>query len=94
MIFGVVADTPGMVLRTLLFRLQWVSNEEWFEKWAPLAQRNANGSKRVVFWCFNPQSTARRQAQTFLGFFSRDLFIRGNSFPKDNEMDMQLRAIL
>jgi hypothetical protein len=91
---GVVADTPGLVLRTLSFRLQWVENEEFFSLWAPMGLRNADGSKRIVFWAFDPEPTVRRQAQTFLGYLARDPFIRGNDFPKANQADFQLRAIL
>lgn len=91
---GIPADTPGHVLRTLLFRLQWVSDAEWWTKWAPLTARNADGSKKILFWCFDPESDARRQDKTFLGYLARDLFMRGNSFPRDNEVDFQLRAVL
>lgn len=89
---GVVAETSGAVLRSLLFRLQWVSDEEFWTLWAPLME--AKGKRQIVFWCFDPAATARRQHKTFLGFFARDLLKRGNDFPKDNQMDFQLRAIM
>lgn len=88
---GVPAETPGAVLRTLLFRLQWVEDEEWWTQWAPLVQ--AKGKRQVVYWCFDPDSTVRRQDKSFLGYFGRDLFLRGNDFPKANQMDFQLRAL-
>jgi hypothetical protein len=91
---GVVADTPGYVLRTLLFRLQWVENEEFWTKWAPMAQRRPDGSKQIVLWAFDPEATARRQAQTFLGFMARDIFKRGNDLGNRNTMDFQFRAVL
>lgn len=89
---GVVAETPGAVLRTLLFRLQWVSDEEFWTLWAPLMQ--AKGKRQITYWCFDPEATERRQDKTFLGFFTRDLFKRGNDFPLANQMDFELRAIL
>lgn len=91
---GVIADTPGAVLRTLLFRLQWVSDEEFWTLWAPMARRRADGGKQIVLWAFDPEPTVRRQAKTFLGYMARDIFMRGNDFPKANQMDFQLRAIL
>jgi hypothetical protein len=91
---GVIADTPGTVLRTLLFRLGWVEEEEFWSKWAPMAERRADGGKQIVFWAFDPEATVRRQAKTFLGFLSRDIFMRGNDFPKANQMDFQFRAIM
>lgn len=89
---GVVAETPGYVLRTLLFRLQWVSNSEFWDAWAPLAA--TKGRRQLIYWCFDPEPTVRRQDQSFLGYMARDIFMRGNDFPLDNQMDFQLRAIL
>lgn len=89
---GVIAETPGYVLRTLSFRLQWVSNDEFWSTWAPLAA--TKGKRQLVFIAFDPEPTVRRQDQSFLGYMGGDLFMRGNSFPKDNEADFTLRAIL
>lgn len=89
---GVVAETPGAVLRTLLFRLQWVEESEFWALWAPLME--AKGKRQITFWCFDPESTVTRQNKTYLGYFSRDIFIRGNDFPKANQMDIELRAVL
>lgn len=89
---GVVAETSGVVLRTLLFRLQWVSEAEWFDLWAPLV--SSRGRRQILLWVFDPASDVRRQAKTFLGFMVRDLFKRGNDFPRDNQVDFQMIAIL
>jgi len=91
---GVVADTPGTVLRTLLFRLGWVDEAEWWQKWAPMGLRDASGGKQPVFWAFDPEPTVYRQSKTFLGFMARDLFKRGNDQGTRNSMDVQLRGIL
>lgn len=89
---GVVAETPGVVLRTLAFRMQWISNEEWFSTWAPIAA--TKGKRQLVFIAFDPEATERRQDLSFLGFLAGDTVMRGNSYPKDNEADFTLRAIL
>lgn len=89
---GVVAETDGEVLRTLLFRLGWTTEAEYFEKWAPLV--SAKGRRQIVYWCFDPQNHAYRQDKSFLGYFGRDPFIRGNDRAKDNSMDFQLQALL
>jgi len=91
---GVVADTPGVVLRTLLFRLSWVDETEWYEKWHDLGLRKGDSSKRVVLWCFDPEATVRRQAKTYLGFMARDPFNRGNDVGTFNTLDIQFRSIL
>ena len=90
---GVIADTPGVVMRTLLFRLQWVEDEEFWSRWAPLGLRNTDGSKRLIYWCFDPNLAARRQDKTFLGYMGRDIFMRGNDFPLANQMDFQFRGL-
>lgn len=91
---GVLADTPGLVLKTLLFRLAWVSTEEWYLLWEPLGVRNSDGSKRQIYWCFNPEATVRRQAQTYLGYMARDPFNRGNDVGTFNTIDVQFRAVI
>ena len=88
---GVPAETGGVVLRTLVFRLQWVEEEEFWTLWAPLMAEK--GKRQVVYWCFDPEATARRQDKSVLGFFTRDLFMRGNDFPKANQMDFQIRGL-
>lgn len=89
---GVIAETPGHVLRTLAFRLQWVSNDEFWSAWAPLAA--TRGKRQIIFIAFDPEPTVRRQDLSYLGYLEGDLFCRGNSFPKDNEVDFTLTAIL
>lgn len=89
---GVPAETAGYVLRTLLFRLQWVSDAEFWDVWAPVMQ--SKGKRQIVYWCLNPEATVRRQDLSFLGFMVRDLAMRGNDFPAANQMDLQLRAVL
>lgn len=91
---GVVADTPGVVLRTLLFRLAWVDEAEHFEKWAELGLRKADGTKQTVLWVFDPEPSIYRQRKTYLGFMARDPFNRGNDVGVFGTMDVQFRAIL
>lgn len=89
---GVIAETPGVVLKTMLFRLGWVSEEEFYSTWAPLF--SAKGKRQCLFWCFDPDVNVRRQDKTFLGFMGRDLFMRGGTAPTQNEVDVQFRSIL
>ena len=89
---GIVAETPGVMLRSLLFRLEWASETEWFDLWAPLFA--VKGKRQILFICFDPDATVRRQDKTFLGFMVRDLFMRGGIAPTANQIDIQLRAII
>lgn len=88
---GVVAETPGVLLRTLLFRLQWVSDDEYKRVWSPMME--VKGKRQVTYWCFDPQADENRQDMTFLGFMVRDMFKRGNDFPRANQMDFQFQAL-
>lgn len=88
---GVVAETPGALLRTLLFRLQWVSDDEFKRVWSPMME--VKGKRQVTYLCFDPQADENRQDVTFLGFMTADLFKRGNDFPLANQMDFQFQAL-
>lgn len=90
---GVVADARGCVLSTLLFRLGWVDEAEWWEKWAPMGLRDTQGSKRIIFWSFDPEPTIYRQRKTLIGYMARDLFKRGNEQGTRNTMDVQFRGL-
>lgn len=89
---GVVAEIPGVVLRTLLFRLEWATEEEWWTLWSPLAE--TNGKRQLLFWCFDPEATVRRQSKTYLGYMARDLFARGGIAPTANQIDFQFRGLM
>ena len=89
---GVVAETPGVVLKAMLFRLGWVSEEEWWSLWASLFA--GRGKRQVLYWCFDADATVRRQDKSYLGFMARDMFMRGGTSPMQNEVDVQFRASL
>lgn len=88
---GVVAETAGVVLRTLAMRFAWVSESEWYEQWAPLMA--AKAARQLLLWVLDPDATVRRQEKTFLGYSSA-FFITGNDLGTDNRMDVRVRAIL
>lgn len=89
---GVVGETDGIVLRTLLFRLSWLSEAEYESDFRPMVE--ALGSRGFTFWCFDPAATAYRQAKTFLGHFGRPPFARGGQKPKTYAKEFQIRSII
>lgn len=89
---GVVSEVPGSVLRTLLFRLAWVSEAEYFSHFEPLL--SGRGARQLVYWCFDPESSEYRQDKSYLGYFGRLPFARGADKAKVFVMDFQLRALL
>jgi len=89
---GIVAETPGVVLKTMLFRLGWVSEEEYWSLWAPLFA--TKGKRQPIYFCFDPEATVRRQDKSAIGFLARDMFMRGGTSPRANEMDFQFRGLI
>lgn len=89
---GVVAETPGVVLKTMLFRLGWTTEEEWFSLWSPLVA--TKGKRQLIYFCFDPEATVRRQDKSLVGYLARDLFMRGGTAPQTNEVDFQFRGLL
>lgn len=89
---GVHADTPGVVLKTLSFRMEWASEDEWENVWSPLF--STKGKRQPVFIALDPESTTKRQEKVFYGYLAQDLFIRGGAAPDINQVDIQLRAVL
>lgn len=90
---GVLSDTRGSVLRKLLFRLQWVSDAEFWTQWYELGLRHDDATARMIYWCLAPHEHEYRQNNTFLGTM-RPPLMKGNNYPKDNQTDFELRAIL
>lgn len=89
---GVIAETPGHVLRTLLFRLAWLTEAEYMASFKPILERY--GRRALTYWCFDPESHAYRQDKSYLGYFRQDPFVRGNQRPREFTMEFQLRALL
>ncbi|CDO34027.1 hypothetical protein [Novosphingobium sp. KN65.2] len=89
---GVVGKVDGIVLRTLLFRLSWLTEAEYFATFAPLAE--ALGNSGISFWCFDPESTVYRQQKTYLGYFGRAPFARGGVKPRTYAQEYQIRSII
>lgn len=89
---GVAAKTPGVVLKTLSFRMEWVSEDEWDEVWAPLFSER--GKLQEVFIALDPEPTPKRQDKSYYGYLVQDLFNRGGPAPDINQVDIQLLAPL
>jgi hypothetical protein len=63
--YGVVSEEDGIVLRTLKFKLSWITEAEWETMFRPLVERI--GQRGFLFWCFDPEPTVYRQAKTYMG---------------------------
>lgn len=63
---GVPETLSGVKLRTLDFRLQWISESEYETAWRPFDE--AIGRTGLVFCAFDPDATTYRQARTYMGW--------------------------
>lgn len=89
---GVSGETPGLVLRTLLFRLSWVTKAEFETEFRPMIE--ALATRKPSFWCFNPEPTVYRQNETFFGYFGRPPFARGGQKPQTFAVEFQIRSLI
>lgn len=64
--WGVADENPGLIFRTLAFKLGWLSEVDFETKMRPLIEKL--GKRRVALWCFDPTPNAYRQTKTYLGW--------------------------
>lgn len=64
--YGVVSEQPGLIFRTLSMRFGWMSEADFETMFRPLVE--ALGKRGVSYWCFDPTSSAYRQAKSYLGW--------------------------
>lgn len=89
---GVVGKTAGRVLRTLQFRLAWLTESEFETSFRPMIE--ALAMRGISFWCFDPEPNAYRQAKSFLGYFGRAPFARGGVMPKTYTQDYVIQSLV
>lgn len=89
---GVVSETPGIVLRTLLFRLSWLTEDEYQTRFRPMIE--ALATRGISYWCFDPEPTQYRQAKTYLGYFGAPPFARGAAKPKTFTQEYKIRSLI
>ena len=89
---GVVSERPGVVLRTLGFKLGWMNEDEYEDDFRPLIEGLA--TRGISYWCFNPFPNKRRQGRTYLGYFQNAPFVRAGPIDDIHTMDFRIRSII
>lgn len=89
---GIVTEVPGIVLRTLLFRLGWIGRDEYETKWRPLVE--ALATRGISYWCFDPEPTAYRQGKTYLGYFGTSPFARAGPIDDVYTKEFRIRSLI
>lgn len=62
---GVVNEEYGIILRTLRFRLSWLTEAEWEQTFRPILE--GRGQRGFLYWCLDPEPHQYRQNKTYLG---------------------------
>lgn len=73
--WGVTGQTSGLILRTLKFDLEWLTEAEEMTMFAPLMKKL--GTRNPALWCFDPEPTTYRQAKTYFGVVKDNPFSTG-----------------
>jgi len=88
--FGVIEETDGMILRTLGFKIGWVTTEDFETKWRPLLER---GKRAIALWCFDPEEGHYRQARTYFGFVQPNPATGGVGVDK-YELELEIQSLI
>lgn len=73
--WGVVEQASGLIMRTLKFDLEWLTEAEEMTMFAPLMKKL--GTRNPALWCFDPEPTTYRQAKTYFGVVKDNPFSTG-----------------
>lgn len=91
--WGVPEETDGLIFRSLRFKLGWMTKVEFETKFRPLAERL--GKRGVALWCFDPEATAYRQAQTYFGWLRDAPYATGGAtWPGIYEQEFSILSMI
>jgi hypothetical protein len=89
---GIIHEIPGKILRTLQFNLSWMTQAEYETKFRPLEE--AMGTRGMMFWCFDPEANAYRQAKSYFGVFKVAPFATGGVKPGNYAQEFQILSVI
>lgn len=89
--WGVVDETDGFALRTLNFKLSWVS-ETAFE--GSFRRVMAQCKRGPVYICFDPEATVYRQEKTYFGRFGQPPFAQQGKKPRNFIMEFAVKSFI
>ncbi|MDD3797824.1 MAG: hypothetical protein PHE36_01450, partial [Novosphingobium sp.] len=85
-------ETPGEILRTIDFTLDWQTRAEFESYFRPIAERL--GRRGIVYCCFNPAYGVYRQAQTYMGVLDKPPFARGKRKPETFGQEFKILSFI
>ncbi|SDA14820.1 hypothetical protein [Sphingomonas sp. NFR15] len=90
--WGVPDEAAGLIFRSLNLKFGWLSDEDWEQKFRPLAE--GLGKRGVSYWCFDPAATVTRQAKTYLGWFKTLPYATGGVKAGRYETEFELMSMI
>lgn len=90
--FGVMDQQTGVIMRTVGFTLNWMTQAEWETLFRPLVERV--GTSRPVYLCFDGDPTVYRQAKSYLGIMKKAPFATGKRNPKFYGGEYQILSVI
>jgi hypothetical protein len=90
--WGVPEETSGLIFRRLAFKLSWLSTVEYETQFRPMVEKL--GKRGVVYWCFDPQANAYRQAKTYFGVFRETPFAVASLKPGNYAKEFSIRSFI
>lgn len=71
---GVPQISMGKIMRSISFRLRWMTEAEHELTWGPFDEQV--GRTGIAYWCFDPDATVYRQRRTYMGWNRENPFAR------------------
>lgn len=90
--FGGIDLSPGVKLRKIDFTLEWMTRTEFETSFRPMFEDL--GQTGVVYCCFDPEASTRRQAWTYMGLFRKSPFVRGRRIPTRLASDFSILSYI
>lgn len=89
--WGVVSETDGIVMRTLNFKLSWVSEAVFETRFRRIM---ALGKRGPVYICFDPEATTYRQDKTYFGRFGQPPFATQGTKARNFIMEFAIKSFI
>lgn len=90
--WGVPEEEDGVVMRSLQLKFSWLSREVYEQAFRPMAEKL--GKRGMVYWCFDPDPTAYRQAKTYFGKFKDSPVASGGILPGTFTNQFQILSLI
>jgi hypothetical protein len=76
---GVVVEEDGVIIRSLGFKLSWMSEAEFETNFRPFMEQM--GMRGFIHCCFDPEPTIYRQAKTYFGRMAKQPTVVNSVLP-------------